>query len=537
MVELVFFTSSRIKLAHARYLCRDYAVRVVGFREKTFGAPYVEPRIHDREQLIESSYRDALQRWQKAVPGGELFFIEDTSVTIDALSTERETPGPDVKYWMAETDFATLNAQLKALGNNRRATVRSDLVLHLPPEWVGADGKSYKCFTSMVSGNVTGNELAFETNPMYPWLDNRTFNKWFVPDGCLQPISMLPITEADKHDFRAHAFQEMLEFLESRQKISRRIEPEVQTSFGFDSRLFIVCGPSCAGKTTLAEYLAERYGYYHIEASDFMYLSYYQRHGVSLVTDIGDFAEQALRDQPEIVAEQVLQNIRQNKQAPIIVTGFRSLTEIEWFCDHYVGKYPVEVVYVVADQAIRYERSSLRQREGEAQDREAFVRRDAQQATMGLAELEKCFVSNRIENNGSLDSYYNGFETRYTQIPYPFDEKNKPKNPVPPSRLEELILLALAEKWQSKEYFTTTEIAQLINQHFNLENKPKSKNNISRYFNQTLHPYYEIKLIDGKRKYRLSNTGYGKTRILLGSISKLAPSAPEADAQQNRGAA
>lgn len=522
MIELIFFTSSRIKLAHARYLCRDYAVRVVGFREKTFGAPYVEPRIHDREQLIELSYQDALQRWQKAIPDGEFFFIEDTSVTIDALSTEHETPGLDVKYWMAETDFATLDAQLKSLGNNRRATVRSDLVLHLPPEWVGAESKSYKCFTSMVSGHVTEEEKVFDTNPMYPWLDNKTFNKWFVPDRCSQPISMLPISEADKHDFRAPAFREMLEFLESRKKIFRRTEPEVQASFGFESRLFIVCGPSCAGKTTLAEYLADRYGYYHIEASDFMYLSYYQRHGVTPVTDIGNFAEQALRDQPEIVAEQVLQNIQQNKPAPVIITGFRAAAEIEWFRDHYIGKYPVEVVYVTADQAIRYERSLIRQREGEAEGREAFVRRDAQQAAMGLAELKRCLASNRIENNRSLDTYFNSFETCYPQIPHQFDVDNKSQNQVTSNRLEELILLALAEKWQSREYFTTTEIAQLVNQYFNLEDKPKSKNNISRYFNQTFHPYYEIKLIDGKRKYRLSNTGYGKARILSRSTGELA---------------
>lgn len=516
MVELIFFTSSRIKLAHARYLCRDYAVRVVGFREKTFGAPYVEPRIHDREQLIESSYQDALQRWQKTAPSGGLFFIEDTSVTIDVLSTERETPGLDVKYWMAETDFAMLDAQLKALGNNRCATVRSDLVLHLPPEWIDAESKSYKCFTSTVSGHVTEKELAFETNTMYPWLDNRTFNKWFVPDGCSQPISMLPISEADKHDFRAPAFREMLEFLEGRKKIFRRTEPEVQSSFGFESRLFIVCGPSCAGKTTLAEYLAERYGYYHIEASDFMYLSYYQRHGVIPVTNIGNFAEQALRDQPEIVAEQVLQNILQNKPAPVIVTGFRSAAEIEWFRDHYMGKYPVEVVYVTADQATRYARSLIRQREGEAEGREAFVRRDAQQAAMGLAELERYFAANMIENNGSLENYFSSFETRY-----PHDVESKPKNQALPGRLEELILLALAEKWQSREYFTTTEIAQLVNQHFSLDDKPKSKNNISRYFNQSFHPYYEIKLIDGKKKYRLSHTGYGRVRILSGSANKL----------------
>lgn len=512
MIELVFFTSSRVKLAHARHLCRDYAVKVVGFREKTFGATYVEPRIYDREQLIELSYRDALQRWQKAVPGSGFFFIEDTSVTIDALSTEREIPGLDVKYWMAETDFATLDAQLKASGNNRRATVRSDLVLHIPPEFGGGGGKGYKCFTSMVSGKIVEREEAFDTNPMYPWLDNKTFNKWFVPDGCSQPISLLPIAEADLHDFRASAFREMLEFLESHRKVFRRTQPGVQTSFDFGPRLFIVCGPSCAGKTTLAEYLAERYGYYHIEASDFMYLSYHQRHGVASAVEIGDFAEQALREQPEIVAEQVLRNIEQHEPMPVIVTGFRSPAEVDWFRRYYMGKYSMEVVYVAADQAIRYSRSVTRRREGEADGWEDFVQRDNQQAAMGLTELEKGFDSNRIENNDSLEQYFSHLETRYAPHLQQIGIEDNTQRLMLSGKLEESILLALAEKWQSREYFTTTEIAQLINQ--SLQGKPKSKNNVSRYFNQTFHPYYEIKLVDGKRKYRLSNTGHGKACIL-----------------------
>lgn len=513
MIELVFFTSSRVKLAHAVHLCRDYAVRVVGFREKTFGAPYAEPRIYDREQLIDLSYQDALQRWQKAVPGSGFFFIEDTSVKIDALSVERETPGLDVKYWMAETDFATLDGQLKALGNNRRATIRSDLVLHLPSEWSETENKSYKWFTSTASGNIAAREEAFDTNPVYPWLDNKTFNKWFVPDGCSQPISMLPIAEADQHDFRAPAFREMLEFLESHQKIFRRTQPGVQTSFDFGPRLFIVCGPSCAGKTTLAEYLADRYGYYHIEASDFMYLSYYQRHGVAPTGAIGDFAEQALREQPEIVAEQVLRNIQLHEPMPVIITGFRSRAEVDWFCHYYAGKYSIEVVYIVADQATRYSRSLLRCRDGEADGWEDFVLRDTQQAAMGLAELEKNLTSNRVENNGSLEQYFSSFETRYAQQLRQTHNVDSAQGLMLSGKLEESILVALAEKWQSREYFTTTEIAQLINQ--SLQGKPRSKNNVSRYFNQTFHPYYEIKLIGGKRKYRLSNTGYGKARIVV----------------------
>lgn len=520
MLEIIFITSSRIKLAHAKYLCRNFAVRISGFREKTFRAIYTEPHIHDRAQLIKLSYRDALERWLKAYPGGEnkLFFIEDTSVIIDALSVEREMPGLDVKYWMAETNFTTLDAQLKALGNNRRATVRSDLILHLPPALrSSSESPEYLCFTSTASGSVVEKEWEFDTNPMYPWLDNQTFNKWFVPTGCSQPVSTLPIAVADKHDFRASAFREMLAYLESLQRIYPRTKSAVQTSFDFDSPLFIACGPSCAGKTTLAEYLADHYSYYHIEASDFMYLSYYQRHGVSSITNIGDFAEQALREQPEIVAEKILRNIQLNKPVPVIITGFRSPAELDWFCHYYTGKYPIEVVYVTADETIRYSRSLMRQREGEAEGREAFVQRDAQQAAMGLAELERNFVSNSIENNGSFEDYFRSFETRYIQKPRQRLIENKTRSSASSGKLEESILLVLAKKWQSREYFTTTEIAQLINQ--SLENKPKSKNNVSRYFNQTFHPYYEVKLINGKRKYRLSNTGYGKARI-LGNVHK-----------------
>lgn len=523
MIELVFFTSSRVKLSHAKYLCRDYAVQIVGFREKTFGANYVEPRIYDREQLIELSYQDALLRWQKAASKDRIFFIEDTSVTIDALSVDREVPGLDIKYWMAETEFSTLDAQLKARGNNRRVTVRSDLVLHLSSDLEGRESKSYRCFTSTVSGHIVEREESFETNPMYPWLDNRTFNKWFVPDGCSQPISMLPIAQADQHDFRAAAFGEMLEFLETHQKITHRTQPVVQTSLDFGPSLFIVCGPTCAGKTTLAEYLADRYGYFHIEASDFMYLSYYQRHGVTSKVAIGDFAEQALREQPEIVAEQALRIVAQNEQLPVIITGFRSPAEVDWFCHHYSGQYSINVVYVTAHQNVRYARSLKRCRDNETEELETFIRRDLQQASMGLTDLETNFSANRIDNDDDLDHYFRSVETCYAnqlqQITRLGSEKRTPFS----GRLEDVILIALAGKWQSREYFTTTEIAELINQ--TRTEKPKNKNNISRYFNQTFHPYYEIRLIGRKKKYRLSNTGYGKARVL--GVETNSPSEPE----------
>lgn len=520
MIELVFFTSSRLKLAHATYLCRNYDVKIIGFREKTFGANYVEPRILDREQLIELSYRDALERWEKVASTERPFFIEDTSVTINALSTEREVPGVDIKYWMSDMDFQRLDAELKARGNDRRVTVRSDVVLHLTRDMRGQE-RSYRQFTSMMSGTVVDREEVFNTNPTYPWLDNSTFNKWFSPATYSRSISTLSIAEADQHDFRAGAFREMLEYLESQRKVARTSRPEVQGNFGFGPRLFIVCGPSCAGKTTLAEYVGKHYGYYHIEASDFMYRAYYRRHGTNSKVEIGDFAEQVLKEEPEIVARQILENIGAYSQTPVVVTGFRSSAEIDWFRRNYAGIYSIETLYVTASQSIRYTRSVVRGREGEANGRDEFVRRDSQQKAMGLAELEIRLKDHTLENDGGLAEYFSEFESRYSPDPQTSTlvAGHRQANS---ERLEDAILLALAEKWDSREYFTTTEIAQLINS--SRQDSPKNKNNISRYFNQAFYPYFEIKIVDGKRKYRLSNTGRGKVFALVEDVTVRAKS-------------
>lgn len=512
MIELVFFTSSRIKLEHAKHLCRNYAMRVVAFREKTFGANYDEPRIYDRSQLIELSYQDALRRWNNSNSGKGFFILEDTSVVIHAFSTEREAPGLDIKYWMQDKDFQTLDAELKALGNNRCVTVRSDLVLHLPEGWGGQEEKNYLQFTSSVSGNIVESEYIFETNAVYPWLDNKTFNKWFVPDGCEQPISMLPISEADQYDFRAPAFNAMLEYLEGHHKIRVNTETLAQTSFDFDAKLFVVCGPTCSGKTTLAEYLAAKYGYLHIEASDFMRISYYQRHGVSENLDIGNFAAKALKEKPEIVAEQIIRSMKQLETLPVIITGFRSPAELDWFSSNYSGSFAIEVVFVDAEQQIRYLRSVDRQRQGEAESKEDFLLRDSQQAEMGLTEFRVRYSDNIITNNATLEKYFDAFEQRYNKnlVKVKIDHKlSKTLNVL--GELEKQILFALATHRDCKQYFTTTEIAGLINQ--NVDTKPKSKNNVSRYFNQTFHPYYEIKVIEGKRKYRISNTGYSQVRL------------------------
>ncbi|WP_427916278.1 non-canonical purine NTP pyrophosphatase [Stenotrophomonas maltophilia] len=136
MTDLWFLTTNAIKLANFRTLARGTGLSIHSFHERTFLASYYEPRLDDRQEILRLSYESALFQWNRAGLDLEsFFFIEDTSVIIHALSGDREVPGVDVKYWMRDMDFPTLDELLKARGNDRAVTVRSDIILHLPPQY------------------------------------------------------------------------------------------------------------------------------------------------------------------------------------------------------------------------------------------------------------------------------------------------------------------------------------------------------------------------------------------------------------------
>jgi inosine/xanthosine triphosphate pyrophosphatase family protein len=218
LVELIFFTTNLVKLAHLRYLGRELGVHVIGFRRKKFYASYTEPPyIIDREQLLRMSFESALDQWKKAgmESPNRRFFLEDTSVRIDALSAEKDVPGVDVKYWMKNMTFGSLDQLLKGHGNNRRATVRSDIILYASEETTQLQGAPARCLWvhGETHGVIDEVDRAIETNLVYPWLDNKSFNRWFIPDGAEVPISLLPIAEANRFDFRRRSFEEVVRWL------------------------------------------------------------------------------------------------------------------------------------------------------------------------------------------------------------------------------------------------------------------------------------------------------------------------------------
>lgn len=519
MVKLYFLTSSRIKLLHAKYLSREYDVDILP--KIYYGVAYSEPRIYDRSELLEKSIEDAKKRWIKSAssPRDKFFFIEDTSVIIHALSKDRDFPGADIKYWMKDNDFNSVDKMLKENNNDRSVTVRSDIILYLPKSIQELEGTEYKSFTSSRSGRITEHEYNFKTNMLYPWLDNKTFNKWFIPNGCNLPISMLPIEKANIYDFRVGAFKQMLEFLEKNHIILKKASVTIhaqQKSFSISQTpVFLVCGLPCAGKTTIGKYLAEKCNYYHIEASDFMYLSFYQHHGVDSVVHVADFAEEALKETPNIVVAQIIEYLREIGDIPVIITGFRSPKEIEFFTQRYDGPYRVEAVYIEADYDKRYDRCLKRCRDEKSLSKKEFLHRDRQQLDMGLKIIKRQLRAKSISNNQDMNTYVRAFLSKYKLMTIDKDVLIKElKNR--PAKLEDAILITLSnDKNIIDKYLTTTEIAHLINNFFVKSSFQTSKNNVSRYFNQYFYPFYEIKVENGKNKYRLSQTGLSKALLLL----------------------
>lgn len=531
MLTITFFTSNATKLAHARYLAEKLPVKINGFRERTYHASYSEPRLDSRDELLRQSYESAVVQSKKAhiFSGQHFFILEDTSVRIEALSSAgSDVPGLDVKYWMKDATFPALQAAIAAAGGDRRAVVRSDIVLHIPQAYKGRWGveADYLVFTGEESGFIVDDEQKFETNVVYPWLDNKTFNKWFRPSGATSALGNLPIAEAEKFDFRKKSFEKLFAFLKEKGLL---VDERRQESFSFPDQVnYIICGFTCAGKTTASQHLANEYDYLHVEASDFMQHSFRLRHGVRVqgALSIGDFAERALREKPEIAAEGIATYLKSDIGARVVISGYRSLAEVDWTLARMgeMGKR-FRVVFIDASQEERFERMKARSRSGDVHDFARFQSRDEQQRRMGLDDIRDDLRTVRWSNMSTVRELLAIIDKEVVKLPRAsalVEEMLGRVRTFSRIKLEDAILVALLSKWsndETREYFTTSEIARIINQVVN-PNSRKHKDNVSRYFNQNYYVYYEISATEGKaaRKYRLSNTGYGRAVQTLRNI-------------------
>lgn len=544
MFKIIFLSSNNVKISHVAYLLKDYDVELMP--PPDYGRPYIEPRIYDRDKLLEQSIVSANQRLARKISSKDdadpislkfdlstsvenfyipsdhqqrIFFIEDTSVVIEALSEVVECPGVDIKYWMRDNDFASVDKALKRKRNNRKVSVRSDIVLYLPPALreKGAEDEIYKVFTGQSVGRLVEQEREFEVNSLYPWLDNKTFNKWFVPDGEREVISLLPIDLALKYDFRKKAIDQMLMFLEQKNIVKKRGAIPAQIPYSqielFPSFDFVFCGPTCSGKTVLAFFMSKKFGYLHIEASDFMKKIFHERHGLDSQLDIHLFAKEALALDVGVVANQIADYILTNQPYRFVVTGFRSAQEVK-ILQARLNREDIRLIYIDSPVYVRFLRNQSRGRSDRTDDYHNFVRRNEVQDSMGLSDIKQ--ISELIENNSTLFSYLRAAvrclipsDTHIDNFKYDVSGK---KTFLP---LEQVIILSLFfEEEEGRTPLTTSEIAVSIASRLSglrVKGEEKlvlvNKNNVSRYFNQKYNIHFKIIKSDKAIKYQLSQTG------------------------------
>jgi inosine/xanthosine triphosphate pyrophosphatase family protein len=121
ILNVYFYTSNSDKLFQARlifvrsgYLLRHFK----GDRE-----PYDEDYSLPTEQMLTR----AIQQVNAEFGVRSIFFVEDTSLRLEALSDSSDVPGLKVKEWFASSTFEEVDRLILERGGDRRAVVKSDI--------------------------------------------------------------------------------------------------------------------------------------------------------------------------------------------------------------------------------------------------------------------------------------------------------------------------------------------------------------------------------------------------------------------------
>jgi inosine/xanthosine triphosphate pyrophosphatase family protein/dephospho-CoA kinase len=402
-LSVFFYTSNLAKFLHARVVFDRSGLVLQHFRSKD--DPYAEDYSLGKERLLER----AIQEISSSVGAGSLFFVEDTSLRVESLSTSGEDfPGLAVKEWFSHTSFEELDAALKKNGDDRRATVKSDIALHVP-------GLNHPVFFHGNTEGVVGNSSpSFDENPQYPWLTPESFNGWFIPDGCDKRLGEMSLEESWGQDFRTRCLEDLIFRLEEYTALLnisgpyyiRKLPVESQRQLrlsGLDTvgTALMVVGHTCAGKTTFGEYASHKHGLRFVEASSILRLIE-EKLGIHNPLPFLAAKETLESHGPDVVARKVLELYGQDLTRGFVITGFRTIEEIGLIRDHVPN---VRVVFVEASEKTRFQRHIERVRNPAVRTLEEFRKLDEEQWSFGLLRVAEEFADVKVVNEDNLDDY------------------------------------------------------------------------------------------------------------------------------------
>ena len=402
-LEVGFYTSSLDKFLQARSVLYAYGLMVrhyLGSQE-----PYFEDYSQGKHELL----TQAITEVKTKLKVNSLFFVEDTSVRIEALSTATvDIPGLSIKEWFKDMQFSELDKLLRKKGNDRRASVISDIALHVP------ELNRPIFFHGCTDGVVADTPPEFVPSDMHPWLRPDTFNGWFIPEDSTKRLGEMSREESWEYDFRIRSLAAMVDRLEEyaallnvktpSYSITRRpLRSDPQVRFRFDTDpLLVVVGPVCSGKTTFKEFVCADYDYHALEASGVVRLLA-EEDSLESPTAFGLAKLLLDRHGPDCVARNIVSRWGGTLDERSVITGFRTIEEIEYIRSRYPD---CKVIAIEANERTRFQRHLDRARQGSVKTLDEFRERDREQRQLGLMGVVEDIADLRIQNEGTMEEYH-----------------------------------------------------------------------------------------------------------------------------------
>jgi len=419
VLNVYFYTSNLDKLLQARlifvrsgYLLRHFTINR-------------EPYDEDYSLSTEDMLTRAIQQVNAEFGVKSIFFVEDTSLRLEALSDSSDFPGLKVKEWFASHTFAEVDQLIQDRGGDRRATVKSDIALYVPTL------SHVIFFHGETNGTMAPSPPAFSGSAQYPWLTPTTFKGWFIPENTTKRLGEMEFEESLAFDFRAKSLMKLIacveemnvalnlgsslytvrrpEILRSHEQLAfRELLPPEES----EPQILLVIGQKCAGKTTLSDYLAGRDGVMVYEASSVL------RQLASEATESVDTADDAfsfLREHGlDCVAEAIAKYVDRAKANLNVITGLRTVEEVFLLVQRFSQ---ARIVLIDSDTRTRFERHLRRARDAEIQSFRDFQKQDEKQAAFGALRVANEIATDTIRNDGTLEQYRSRIDRLIAALP------------------------------------------------------------------------------------------------------------------------
>ncbi|WP_315798144.1 non-canonical purine NTP pyrophosphatase [Bradyrhizobium sp. SZCCHNRI3043] len=412
VLNVFFYTSNTEKLLQARLLFMRHGYELKHFRGKN--EPYDE-----NYQLGTTGLLTRAVNQVKAEFGvRSIFFVEDTSVRIDAFSGSEDFPGLGVKEWFPQTTFDAVDRELRRKGNNRRAKVNSDIAFYIPTL------PAPLFFHGETSGEIADSPPGFDVSVQYPWLTPHTFNGWIIPHGSEKRLGEMEFEESLHYDFRAKALTDLLRTLEQL-NAAVNLRPNFYTtrksvSFGPEQlslieetprHVILVVGAKCSGKTTFSDYMANYDSVRVYEASTVL-RGIGQESG-AIPSDSNEALAFLSEMGWDIVARKIAEYIEKDDSRLSVVTGLRTPEELLLLKRRFPA---ARIVLIDADSRIRFERHIRRARDGDFSTSKAFLNEDENQKKFGIMRIANDIAEIVITNDSGREQYCSKIRDAIDQI-------------------------------------------------------------------------------------------------------------------------